>query len=67
MTVARGKMREVKRLLEKVEGEYLGSLRKLVVAVDNQGVLRSLRKNRGFCGELEFGVGKVGKRLMEKG
>ena len=70
LMVAMGEIGErggVKRLLEKVEGEYEGGFKRLMVAVDNQGVLKCLRKGRGFCGELESGVRRVGKRLMEKG
>jgi len=57
----------VKRFMKKVEAEYLPSLGKLMVAVDIQGVLKSMRKGRGFCGELESRVTMMGKRLMEKG
>jgi len=54
-------------VLEKVEWGYVGDRRRLLVGVDNMGVLKKLRKRRGFCGQVEQRVRKVGLRLMEKG
>ena len=67
LTVGMGEMFGVRRLMERVEGNYRGGKRRLLVGVDNVGVLRNLRKGRGFCGEIEQGVRRVGKRLIEKG
>jgi len=67
LTVDMGEMYGVKRLRERVEGSYKGGKKRLLVGVDNIGVLRKLRKGRGFCGEIEQGVRRVGKRLIEKG
>jgi len=67
LTVNMGEMYEVKRLMERVEGSYKSGKKILLVGVDNVGVLRKLRKGRGFCGEIEQGVRRVGKRLIEKG
>jgi len=46
-----GVMWGVRKLLERVRGEYRGGRRKLIVGVDNIGVLKRLRKGRGMCGE----------------
>jgi len=67
LTVDMGEMYGVSRLMERVEGGYKGKKRKLMVGVDNVGVLKKLRKGRGFCGEAEQRVRKVGLRLVEKG
>jgi len=67
LTVEEGEMFGVKSLLEKVEGVYKGEKRRLLVGVDNVGVLKKLRKGRGMCGEIEEGTRKVGLRLVEKG
>ena len=67
LTVGEGEMYGVGRVLEMVEGCYKGERRKLVVGVDNMGVLKRLRKGRGFCGEAEQKVREIGLRLMKKG
>ena len=67
MTVGEGEMRGVAEVLRRVEREYEDRKRKLVVGVDNKGVLERLRKGRGFCGEMEQEVRKVGKRLEGRG
>jgi len=68
LTVEMGEMYGVKKVLEKVEGCYVGEgRRKLLIGVDNVGVLRKLGRGRGFCGEIEQGVRRIGLRLIEKG
>lgn len=66
LTVGEGEMGGVAEVLRRVEGGYGGGKRKLVVGVDNKGVLERLRKGRGYCGEMEQEVRKVGKRLEGK-
>ncbi|PUU75424.1 hypothetical protein B9Z19DRAFT_1067418 [Tuber borchii] len=39
----------------------------LIALVDNQGVLKNLRKGRGMCGECEQRVRGWGKELLDKG
>ena len=53
--------------MRRVVGEYRGNMRKLVVGVDNMGVLRRLTKGRGFCGEGEQMARKMGGKLLERG
>ena len=67
LTGEMGKMYGVKKVLEKVKGVYRGNRRKLVVGVDNVGVLRKLGKGRGYCRKIEQEVSKIGLRLIEKG
>jgi len=67
LTVEMGEMYGVKKVLEWVEREYRGDRRRLLVGVDNVGVLRKLGKGRGFCGEIEQEVRRIGLRLLEKG
>jgi len=67
LDVSEGEMWGVRRLLEKVRGEYNGMKRKLIVGVDNVGVLKRRRKGRGMCGEGERGVRRMAGRLMEEG
>ena len=61
LDVSEGEMWGVRKLLEKVGEMYKGERKKLVVGVDNKGVLMRLRKGRGMCGEGERGV----RRLAE--
>ena len=44
--MAMGKMGGVKMALEKVDGGYRGNKRKLMIGVDNVGVLKCLRNGR---------------------
>jgi len=68
LTVEMGEMYGVKKVLEKMEGCYREEGKKrLLLGVDNVGVLRKLGKGRGFCGDIEQGVRKISLRLMEKG
>jgi len=67
LMVGEGEMYGLLRVLELVEGWYKGGKRKLMVWVDNTGVLKRLRKGKGFCGEAEQGVREVELRLIEKG
>jgi len=53
--------------MRRVVEEYGGGKRKLIVGVDNMGVLKRLNKGKGFCGDGEQLVRKMGKRLLEKG
>jgi len=62
-----GEMCRVKEAMERVESGYEGEKRKLIVGVDDVGVLKCLRKGRGYCGECEQGVRRVGLRLLRKG
>ena len=55
------------KVLERVQSGYEGERRKLVVRVDNKGVVERLRKNRGLCGEGRKRVRKWGKILLERG
>jgi len=66
LTVDMGEMYRVKKVLEKVEGEYRGNKEKLIDGMDNIEVLRKLGKGRGICGKIEQDVRKIGIRLMEK-
>jgi len=67
LMVDMGEMYGISRVMERVEGRYRGGKRKLLVGVDNVGVLRKLRKGRGFCGEAGQRVRRVGLRLLRKG
>jgi len=67
LTVMMGEMGGVKEAVERVEGEYKGLKRRLMVGVDNVGVLKCLRKGRSFCGEGESGVRRACLRLERKG
>jgi len=67
LTVGEAEMWGVGEVLRRVEGGEVGNKRKLVVGVDNVGVLKRLRKGRGFCGEGEQLVRRVGKRLLDAG
>ena len=67
LTVGEGEMYGLGRVLEIVEGSYKGEKRRLMVGVDNTGVLKRLRKGRGFCGKAEQRVREIGLRLIEKG
>ena len=57
----------VGELMERIEKEYKGGKRKMVLGTDNKWVLDWLRKGRGMCGEAERRIRKVGKRLIDKG
>ena len=67
LDVSEGEMWGVRKLLERVRGEYRGRRRKLLVGVDNVEVLKRLRKGRGMCGEGERGVRRLVGRLVEDG
>jgi len=67
LTVEMGEMYGVKKVVELVEGCYRGKGRKLIIGVDNVGVLRKLGKGRGFCGEVEQQVKRIRLRLIRKG
>ena len=67
LTVMMGEMCGVKVAMERVEAEYRGEKRKLMVGVDNVGVLKCLRKGRGMCSEGEKGVRRVCLRMERKG
>ena len=67
LTVEEGEMGGVGEVLRRVLGEYRGSRRKLVVGVDNCGVVERLRKGRGFCSELERRVREWGRKLVDRG
>jgi len=67
LDVSEGEMWGVRRLLEKARGEYKGQRRKLIVGVDNVGVLKRLRKGKGMCGKGERGVRRMAGRLIEEG
>ena len=67
LTVGEGEMAGVAEELRRVEGRYVDVLRRLIVGVDNSGVLENLRKGRGFCGEIEQEVRRVRLKLIEKG
>ena len=66
LTVTEGEMEGVGRFLKEVL-EYEGELRKLVVGVDNTGVLKRLLKGRGMCGECKQGVREKGCELIRRG
>lgn len=66
MTVAEGEMAGVAKVLERVR-EYEGEARIIRIGVDNMGVLKNLRKGKGFCGKWEQEVREWGKELERKG
>jgi len=66
LTVMEGEMEGVGRVLKEAL-EYDGESRKLVVGVDNMGVLKRLLKGRGRCGECEQRVRERGCELLGKG
>ena len=66
MTVGDGEMKALGEVLDRVR-KYDGKERKLVVGVENVGVLKKLRKGRGFCGKWEQEVREWGKELLMKG
>ncbi|PWW78265.1 hypothetical protein C7212DRAFT_323484 [Tuber magnatum] len=39
----------------------------VILALDNMGVLKNLKKGRGFCGRIEKEIRCMGKELIEKG
>lgn len=65
--VGEGEMYGVGKLLERVEEEYRGEKRKLIIGVDNQGVLKKLRRSRGINGKAKQIVRRIGKRFERKG
>ena len=67
LTVMMGDLCAVKEGLERVEREYVGMKKNVVVGVDNVGVLKWLRKGGGICGEVEQGVRRVAMRMLRKG
>jgi len=66
MTVMDGEMSGVGEILDEVR-RYEGESRKLVIGVDNVGVLKCLRRGRGLCGKEEQKVREWGKELLGKG
>ena len=66
LTVYDGEMAGVGEILDKVRG-YEGEERVLRIGVENVGVLKSLRKGRGWCGIWEQKVREWGKEMMKKG
>ena len=67
LTVGEGEMWGVGEAMERVVEGYRGEMRRLIVGVDNVGVLRRLRKGKGFCGEGEQKVRRLGKKLLGEG
>jgi len=55
------------RVLRRVDGESKRNLKRIVVRVDNVGVLKRSRKGKGFCGEGEQLARKMEKRLLSLG
>ncbi|PWW72061.1 hypothetical protein C7212DRAFT_337290, partial [Tuber magnatum] len=41
--------------------------KKMILALDNMGVLKNSKKGRGFCGRIEREIRYMGKELIEKG
>lgn len=66
-TVTEGEVWGVGELMERIEREYEGGKKKMVLGTDNKGVLDRLRKGRGMCREAERRIRRVGKRLISKG
>ena len=66
LSVADGEMAGVGEILDVVR-KYEGENRVLSIGVDNVGVLKNLRKGRGWCGKWEQKVREWGKELEERG
>ena len=66
-TVAEGEAWGVSEVLERIEKQYKGEKRKLVLGTDNRGVLEWLKKGKGMCGEAERKIRRIGKRMIEEG
>ena len=66
LTVGDGEMAGVGDILDEMR-RYEGEARKLVIGVDNVGVLKKLRKSRGLCNRWKQKVSEWGRELEEKG
>ena len=66
VTVMDGEMSGVGEILDEVR-RYEGLSRRLVIGVDNVGVLKCLRRGRGMCGKEEQKVREWGMELLAKG
>ena len=66
LTVYEGEMAGAGEILDKVRS-YEGKERVLRIGVDNVGVLKNLRKGRGWYGKWEQKVREWGKELIGKG
>ncbi|PWW76448.1 hypothetical protein C7212DRAFT_317947 [Tuber magnatum] len=60
-------MEEVRKNLQVIKEMERKKDKKMILALDNMGVLKNLKKGRGFCGRIEREIRCMGKELIEKG
>ncbi|PWW80913.1 hypothetical protein C7212DRAFT_307431, partial [Tuber magnatum] len=59
-------MEEVRKNLQVIKEMERKKDKKIILALDNMGVLKNLKKGRGFCGRIEREIRCMGKELIEK-
>ncbi|PWW74501.1 hypothetical protein C7212DRAFT_326940, partial [Tuber magnatum] len=60
-------MEGVRRNLQVIKEMERRKGKKIIPVLDNMGVLKNLKKGRGFCGRIEREMRCMGKELIEKG